>query len=182
MTTDYAHLNTSNVQASEVLLKYYDLPKVVHLEDPAHTVMIDFARHAPLTFAKTSPMYVARRAMEARNIPFIFALDAEQQVAGLLSLKHILSEEPIKMIEENRVIRSEVLIRSVMTPLSEIPVIELHKLDLAKVGHILKTLEREHHECLLVVESVGDKKSLRGIFLQSELNKLPVKSKLGAVE
>ena len=182
MTTDYAHLNTLTIPASDLLLKYYDLPKVVHLEDSAATVMSDFAHHAPLTFDKTSAMFMARRAMEARNIPFIFALDAEQQVAGFLSLKHILSEEPIKMIEEHRVVRSEVLIRHVMTPISEVPAIDRGKLELAKVGHILKTFEHERCEAVLVVESIGDKKSLRGIFLQSEVHKLPVKSKLGAVE
>ena len=174
MTTDYTHLSTFKLEPSEIVLNYVSLPKVVHLDDPATTAMIDFANNPPLTFDKTAPMMMARRAMEARNIPFVFVLDAEQQVAGFLSLKHILSEEPIKMIEENRVMRSEVLIRNVMTPLAVIPVIDLLKLELAKVGHILKTLEYAHSECVLVVDHTGshDKKSLRGIFLLSDLNKL----------
>lgn len=174
MTTDYSHLSTFTLEPSETVLNYLNLPKVIHLDDPASSVMINFANNPPLTFDKTAPMMMSRRAMEAKNIPFIFALDAEQQVAGFLSLKHILSEGPIKMIEENRVMRSQVLIRQVMTPLSALPVIEFAKLALAKVGHILKTLEHAHSECVLVVDHPAqqDEKSLRGIFLLSNLNKL----------
>jgi hypothetical protein len=174
MTTDYTQLSTFRLEPSVIVLNYVSLPKVVHLTDPATTAMMDFANNPPLTFDKTAPMMMARRAMEARSIPFVFVLNAEQQVTGFLSLKHILSEEPIKMIEEDRVMRSEVLISNVMTSLAEIPTIDSTKLELAKVGHILKTLEHAQSECILVVDHTAqhDKKSLRGIFLLSDLNKL----------
>ena len=179
MTTDYTHLNTFTVTPEDTRLMYANLPKIVHLEDPATAAMNDFATNVPLAFLRTELMMKARRAMEAREQHFVLATDTSAQVVGVLSLKHILGETPIKMIEENRVVRSEVLIRNVMTPMTDIPVIDLTKLQLAKVGHILTTLEHLKSEYLLVVESLPnqDKKSLRGIFLASDLNRVLGKNK-----
>ena len=150
-----------------------DLPELVHEDDPAIDSMIDFMRVKPLTINENKRMYDARMEMQANDLHFIFVLDDRDRLRGFLSLEQILSEQPIKMIQENQIHeRKTILVKQVMVPINQALLIEMESLYYAKVGNIIKTLNEHKKNYLLTVERNEKTFSLciRGLFLATKMS------------
>jgi CBS domain-containing protein len=176
MTTDFSTLPIEHITSTECVAKYIDLPQIVHIDDSATDVLLDFKKMKPLTMNKDALMMDAREMMQRENMDFILVQDKNEQLVGVLSLKEILSEHPIKAMETRRVSRDEVLVYSVMTPIEEVHAINVKKLKHAKVGHVIATLKKLQSYFVLVIEQDMEKnngkKTIRGIFIAAQINRL----------
>jgi predicted transcriptional regulator len=166
MTTEYSVLEVGHVNPEQSVASPVYLPKIIHLDDPAVEVMIDYHKTKPITADMEQPMFKTRQALEKESLHIALVYDEKQKIVGMLSLQQILSENTVKLIEANRVLRKEVLTRHVMTPLADVCFLTLAQLRHAKVGHIIATLEKLKKCYVVVMEEDSNTQvlHLRGIF------------------
>ena len=108
-------------------------PEVVHLEDPAMTVMIDF-KYAPTSrINPNASIDFALNAMKNDSIHAMLVTDPNENVIGLISSEDILGEKPIKLLEERRIEREEILVKMIMLPEFDIIAFDIESLRLARV-------------------------------------------------
>lgn len=148
------------------------LPEIVHLNDPATDVMLDFKHTKALTIGPDSPIFDARQEMTLCGVHVLLATDAMDQVVGIISLEDILGAKPVKIIQERHIKRSEVQVKMVMTPRQQLKAIPMTELRGMQVGHVIQTLQDTSERNLLVVEtSDTNTQAIRGIFSLSQISK-----------
>jgi len=165
MPKKYAPLSSLATNNCESFHKPFQSAGIVRIDDPADFVFIDFQRVEPLTVYHHQRMYDARQAMQGNNLHLILVLDDLEHLVGVLSLENVLSEEPIKLQEEQRIQRLSVEVETVMTPIQTAPAIAYESMAYAKVGNIIETLNTLQEHYLLVIETndATQEQSLRGI-------------------
>jgi Mg2+/Co2+ transporter CorB len=174
MTKEYTELTISHLNSEQCHAEYIYLPKIVHLEDPALEALIDFETNHPISFDLATPLHEARQAMEHSRNHIVLVFDHQQKLVGAISLEQLLSRKVIRLIEEFRVERKDMLLRHVMMPLEQIPAVNYDELEHAQIGHVVTTLTKENANYLLVYQKSVDHPKLRikGVFLASELGRL----------
>lgn len=153
-------------------------PKVSHsvtkLEDPAIRAMIDLKRVKPLLISPNKRMYDARIEMQTEDhLHIVLVVDDNDKLVGFLSLQKILCEIPVKLTENERVRRKEILVQDVMRPIEDIIVFEYDQLKSAKVGDVIETLSKaeQHYALVLKHDDVIGGPVVRGVFLASLIGK-----------
>jgi len=175
MSVEFKSLETFRLGTTdECVYEYIKLPEIIHLEDDATVALIDFKTANPLLAKKDRPMMEIRKLMEATGMHLVLVIGAEHDVLGVLSYEEILSDIPLRLMEDARIERKEILLKMVMKSLANVPMIYLEQLKYAKVGHVLHTLQESGSGYILVVEKdkYTAKKMIRGIFLTSHINKI----------
>lgn len=169
----YEALPTITIHPDHTKLEKQHLPELVHLEDSALSVMIDFSKTPPYTIKPEDNMEHAIEEMEVTGTHLLLVVNAEGDFHGVLSSQDVLGEKPIKIIQERRVTRDQILVKTIMVPHTQIIAIDDTLLQHTHVGHIVKTLHEHHKQYALVVTASTDKKTqkVRGIFTMAQLRK-----------
>lgn len=173
MSDEYTSLNVNAPLNDAIIAIDSELPKVVHLDDNAQNVMIDFRKTKALQVQSSTLIANARELMESAGINLVLIVDEQNHLIGTLSLEAIISRKTIKLIESKRTQRDKISVSEIMTKLENVPIVELSRLQAAKVGHVVATLKMLHRHYLLVFESgIKESISIRGAFTVSALSKM----------
>lgn len=169
----YEALPTTAILANDTMLYGQDLPELVHLDDPATSVMVDFTHTAPHTILSADTMDHAIREMEVSGSHLLLVLNESGHFHGILSSKDVWGEKPIKLIQERRVHRDQILVRMIMVPYTEITAVDFLVVEHAKVGHIVKTLtdHRQHYALAVTPNADHTLQIIRGVFIASQISK-----------
>ncbi len=170
----YQSLPTTHLWVDASYIHPHTLPEIVHENDPASSVMMDFHYTNPLTTILDMPIDSALMEMKACQVSVLLVINAEQKIVGLISSEEILGEKPVKLMREGRLKRTDILVRMVMTPQAEILVVDMEDLRLAKVGNIVQTLQETKCHHMLAVKKLdkgGAKQIVQGLFCLSQINK-----------
>lgn len=169
----YENLPTLSLQNKEVCLRSQTLPELVHLEDPALSVMTDFSQTTPTTISPEETMDDALNEMKVKGVHLLLVTNSAKDIVGLISSEDLLGEKPIQIIQENRIQRSQVLVRMIMTPLDEVTAFDISVVEHARVGNIVNTLQALQTHYALVVQNhnATQKQTLRGLFNTSQISK-----------
>ncbi|MDZ7748386.1 MAG: CBS domain-containing protein [Halofilum sp. (in: g-proteobacteria)] len=119
----------------------------VQLGDPALGVFTDFLDTEPRTVAPEVSIDTALERMKAEGVRLLLVVDAAAEIVGAVTARDIQGERPVQLAQERRVAHSDLLVRDIMTPRAELPVLNMISVEEATVGHILATLqalERQH--------------------------------------
>lgn len=167
----YETLDTIAFTASHCI-RPLELPEVVHLDDPALMVMIDFKQIKPPLIAPEAPVDQALNEMKISGVHLLLVADKEDRIIGLISSEDILGEKPITLLQERRINRAEILTRMVMTPAENILAFDFDLLRHARVGNVVNTLKklRQHYALVVKVDANGQQ-LVRGLFSTSQISK-----------
>ena len=168
---NYEPIPVLELSQDNTLLKTHELPELVHLDDPALTVLIDFYQAAPSTIKNTATMNEAIHDMELHEVQLLLVMNAEHHLIGLLTTEDVLGEKPIKYIQQNRLSRNDVTVNMLMTPITKVPAFASDVVEKTRVGNIVKTLHTLNAPSALVIEAEGDKKILLGAFTTGQISK-----------
>ncbi len=148
-------------------------PEVVHLEDPALSVMTDFRQTKPPVTTPDTPIDDALNEMKISGVHLMLVIDDTENVIGLISSEDILGEKPIKLIQERRISRDNILVKMVMIPAEALVAFDIETLKIARVGSIINTLKESRLQHALVVrcESSDHKSLVRGLISMSQISK-----------
>src|SRR3990167_4487356 len=125
-------------------------PEFVYLTDPAIDIMIDFSKVNPLITTPEHSIDQANIDMKFSGTHIMLVIEFNT-VVGVVSSEDILGEKPMRIAQERRIRRDEILVRAVMTPQEELMAIDYKEFRHAKIGHVLATLtEHKQHYALIV--------------------------------
>lgn len=169
----YQALPTTTIHSNGIMLQTHELPELVHLDDSALSVMIDYTKTPPHTITPSDTMDHAIHEMEVSGVHLLLVMNDEGHFQGILSSEDVWGEKPIQLIQERRIHRDQVLVKMIMVPYTQITALTIDIVDSATVGHIVKTLSEHKQHYALVIEPCSDKsiQLIRGIFTLSQISK-----------
>ncbi len=141
------------------------LPERVKLSFSATDVMTDLNKVAVISVRSQTTMNKANAKMIKYGVRMLLVLDDDEQVAGLLTANDVLGEKPMRFLQTMGGTHADILVRDIMTPQSEMEVLDITEVKDAKVGDIVATLKQAHSQHSLVVSKSEDgSQSVCGLF------------------
>lgn len=166
-TIDVLKLDTDNT-----VLRSHAMPELVHLEDPAVMVMVDYGLTPAVTLKENASIHDAETEMQFHGTHFMLVTDENEQIKGVITSEDILGEKLIKVIQQLRISHNEVIIKQLMTAIDTIPAFNINSIEQARVGNVVKTLHQlDSHYALVVETEDGDTKKIRGHFTTAQISK-----------
>ncbi len=146
------------------------LPERVNLHDPALTVMTDLERVSAVLIRPSDTIDEAHRRMIQRGVRLLLVADEARHVAGLITANDLLGEKPLQVITDRGGRRQDLVVRDIMTPQSQLEVLDLKEVSLARVGHIVATLRGSGRQHAVVVDRDGrGQQRVRGLFSLTQI-------------
>jgi CBS-domain-containing membrane protein len=156
----------------QAILPSYKLPEIVHLDDPASSVMHDFNFIPPQTIAATKNIDDALNDMKTKGVPVLLVThENTNQLKGIIASEDILGEKPIKIMQNNRIDRNKIKVDMVMAPIKTIIAFDMQSVEEARVGNIVTTLKAHSQHYALVIKNEGKQQILRGLFNTSQISR-----------
>lgn len=170
MTTTYTRLPSRNLDKAAGLLRpACVLPERVGPDNPALDVMTDFRRLTAFIATPGDTIKQAEERMIRRKVRLLFVMDSEDRVAGLITSTDIHGEKPMQVVQSRGILRHEVLVADIMTPVERLEAVDFDDIAHARVGHVLETLKARGRQHALVIENVKGKQMVRGLLSLSQL-------------
>lgn len=169
----YEALPTTAILPNGTTLQAHQLPELVHKEDPAMFVMSDFTQRPPHIIHPDDTMDHAINEMEIGSVHLLLVINEEGHFQGIVSSEDVWGEKPIKLIQERRIHRDQVLVKMIMVPYTEIMALNISIIKTACVGHIVKTLatHKQHYALAVSPRANESEQIIRGIFTASQISK-----------
>ncbi len=147
---------------------------LVHLDSPATTVMTDFAFVTPVTTTPQTPIDTALKKMKMAGVRLLFVVNDIEEIIGLITATDILGQRPIKVTQQTRLQRSKITVASIMTPQSDIQVLDAARVNMAMVGDIVATLHAigRQHALVAQMDFASRTHNVIGMFSTSHISKL----------
>ena len=186
MSEPFGTLSHVRLKAGTTYLHPPELPKRAYVTSPAVEVMTDFKYVRPRTTESDTPIDEALEAMKRVGIRLLLVEDGDRNILGIISSYDIQGEKPIKLVQENRVSRSQISVSDIMTPYQNIEALHMLSVRNAQVGHIVATLRALGQRHLLVVQSADEngepedeslpsigagKQMVRGLFSSAQIGR-----------
>jgi CBS-domain-containing membrane protein len=168
----YVDLPTFTLPTENRLMQPEKLPELVHLDDPALFVMIDFKRVRPSYIDANERIDNALNEMKVKGVHWLLVIDQDERVIGFIASEDILGERPIKIMQQRHIARKDILVKMVMTGAEELMAIDFTYLKHAKVAHIINTLmHAQKHYALIIEKRDPDHVDVRGLFSSSQISR-----------
>lgn len=150
-----------------------ELPEMVHLDSPALDVMTDFTVVRPVTVGPDVSIDRALEGMKKAGVRLLLVVDASRHVVGVVTANDLQGDKPIRLMGEERLERSQLTVEKLMTPQSELGVLDMRSVVDSQVGHIIATLDQLERQHVLVVDVEADdeRQHVRGLFSSSQIAK-----------
>lgn len=149
-----------------------DMPDHVTADSPAIDVMTDFRRVAAMTMGPCATLEAANQRMISTGVRLLLVTDQYNAVIGVITATDILSEKPMRYLQEVGGRREDILLRDIMTPQEQIEAMDMQQVERATVGDIARTLMRVGRQHALVVERDGHGNSaIRGLFSTKQIGR-----------
>ncbi|HUW39231.1 MAG TPA: CBS domain-containing protein [Rhodocyclaceae bacterium] len=148
----------------------------VDAADPAVSVMVDFARECPLTVGLERHIDDALQDMIKGGVRTLLVLD-EGHVVGLITAYDIQGERPLQFLQSSDCVHEsclhkDITVADIMTPLEQLPVLDLRDVSAARVGDLLETFKATAQTHLVVVEGTsGSSMQVRGLISCARLER-----------
>ncbi len=142
----------------------------VGLDAPALLVMTDLKRVAAAVISPQDSMDHAHAFMMQRGVRMLLAVDAQQQLAGIVTATDILGEKPVEVAHDRRIKHSEITVDDIMTPADRLDAFDMHTVQSARVGQVVASLQQaRRHHALVVQTNAQGVREVRGIFSLSQI-------------
>jgi CBS-domain-containing membrane protein len=171
MLRNYAPLTSSMLlPATGFAQPTQALPERARMEDPALAVMTDFERVSAVLIRPDDTIDEADQRMRQRGVRLLLVVDAQRNVAGLITANDILGEKPLQIITERGGRRQDIVVRDIMTPQDRLEVLDMRDVQHARIGQIVTTLKESARQHALIVDTGGDgRQRVRGMFSLTQI-------------
>lgn len=153
-------------------LRLVDADSISHISGhvPAIEVMTDLRKGYVLTIDKELQIDRASGFMSDLGIRFLIVTDNRQRLSGLLTLADILSEKPMRLIHERRLLHSEILAGDVMVAIDNLYIMELNEVSRTTAGKVFETLKGAGRQYAVVIDRLNDDHlQVSGVFSAAEI-------------
>lgn len=172
MDKNYEKLESITLLANTTFASPPALPELVHINDSALDVMVDFQYQHAATVTKDVSIGDALMEMKASNVHLLLVVDREAKILGIISSQIIQGERPYQMMQERRITHADITVEMMMRPFDEVLCLTLETVKHAKVGNIIQTLKCARRQYSLVLENTDSgKQIIRGYLSASQISK-----------
>ncbi|MBA4503182.1 CBS domain-containing protein [Marinobacterium marinum] len=141
--------------------------EVTSLDSPAEQVMTDFRQVQPLTMSLTESISDATQAMRKVHVRSVIVTDSNAHFRGILTVLDLESRKVLSQATSLGVKREDLSIKDVMISREKLRGVPLAALQQGSIGDLLKTLQHEGSQHMLVVEPGSQE--ICGIISASEI-------------
>ena len=148
------------------------LPEHVSLSSPAIDVMTDLSQVTAESVSANVAIDDAEQIMIASGIRLLFVTNQISEIIGIVTSKDLSGERLMRLINDSRTPRKDLIVRDIMTPQIKIEVLDIGDVATSRVGDIVATLKRMGRQHALVVERDGDgRQMIRGVLSTSQIGR-----------
>lgn len=151
MTEKYEPLATIALAEDNTYTHPEAMPELVHLDDPALDIMINFEKVKPAITHPNDNINDTLVKMKSSG-RLVMLVVKDEKVVGAVSSGDLQGEKPMKLVQVDRIPRKEIMVFNVMTRREKLLTIDYQELRFTKVGHLIKTLREYSRRYALVVD------------------------------
>ena len=167
MKDEYAPRSTILLPPNTTVTHPDELPELVHIDEPAATVFIDFIKEHPATIKPDASIDQALEQMKHAGICVLLVIDEDKCLLGEIIADDIMGDKPVRLAESTGIEHSEITVKMMMIPRDKIRVLEIEHLHDACVGHIIATLHALESRYVLVLENG----SICGVYAAGQMSR-----------
>jgi|GEM_PF-1894673 len=169
MDNEYALLDTHRLKRPIGFLHRLSNHTILHRDDPAMAVLIDFTKVMAQTVSPKEKGQQALLLMQCANLKFLLVVDDQEKLVGLISSKDLQGIKPGMAAQKSSIKLTEVTVDAIMQTHENLQVIDFADLSNARIGHIARIIHEKGVENLLVTEkeSTTVPSLIRGVFSAS---------------
>lgn len=173
MITEYSALTPKPLKPGSTYVRpSQELRQRVKLSDMATDAMTDLSKTSVITVRAATTMNKANAKMIKYGVRSLLVLDEEEQVAGIITANDVLGEKPMRFLQQMGGTHADILVRDIMTPQSELEVLDIEEVKKAKIGSIVATLKKMNRQHALVVSvDAAGKQKVCGIFSATQIGR-----------
>ena len=167
MKDEYAPRITITLLTNTTVTHPDELPELVHIDDPATTVFIDFTKEHPATIKPDASIDQALEQMKHSGICVLLVIDEDKRLLGEIIAEDIMGDKPVRLAESTGMEHSEITVKMMMISRDKVRVLEIEHLHDACIGHIIATLHALESRYVLVLEN----NSIRGVYAAGQISR-----------
>lgn len=169
----YEKLPTVTLPSCKVQLRKHHMPELVHMDDPAYLAMIDFRQTVSPVISPKDTIDAALHEMQVSGAHLLLVEDDQQYIIGVVSSEDLLGEKPIKILQERRIPRANLLVKMLMIPIDQMAAFDIQAIERAKVGNIAVSLKllKKHYAIVVDTHEQTDIIVIRGLLSTSQLSR-----------
>lgn len=146
------------------------LPERVGIYDSALSVMTDFERVSAVLIRPRDSIDEANLRMIQRGVRLLLVVDADRNIAGLITANDVHGEKPMQIIAARGGQRRDIVVSDIMTPQYRLEVLDMREVLHARVGQIVATLMESARQHALVADcDQGGRQRIRGMFSLTQI-------------
>lgn len=173
MITEYSALASKPLKTGASYVRpSQELRQRIKLGDTATDAMTDLSKTSVISVRAATTMNKANAKMIKYGVRSLLVLDEEEQVAGIITANDVLGERPMRFLQQMGGTHADILVSDIMTPQSELEVLDIEEVKKAKIGSIVATLKKMNRQHALVVSvDAAGKQKVCGIFSATQIGR-----------
>jgi CBS domain-containing protein len=140
---------------------------------PALAVMTDLRKVRVITIDPATPVNAALLVMINAKVRLLIAIDGAGVIVGLVSAQDLMGEKPLRVANDDRILRDAVTVQQVMTRSSDVRPLNIRDVEHASVSDIVMHLIESRKQHALVIEPAveGSDYHACGIFSATQIGR-----------
>lgn len=127
---------------------------VIDLTSPATQIVTSFTHTSPMRAAFDTTIEQASKQLNTQRSDFILVTDEHQKLIGIVASADLQSSKIMILAQRLGLPRSEISLRYLMTPLSNLMGVSMKSLSYSCIGDALQTME--HHGAMFLLVTAAN--------------------------
>jgi len=169
MASNYRRLKSVHLSGNTRIPESASSQRQLTLDSPALESMTDLVVVPAASIDPKRTIDEANTRMLVRGVRMLFVLGPMRELLGLITANDVMGEKPMRVVRTNGIPHREVLVEDIMTPASDLEVLEYATVRGACLGEIVETLRHTGRQHALVVAKASDGPYVRGLFSAAQI-------------
>lgn len=151
--SNFKELRTQDISHGTIADTFTNEP-VIDLTSPATQIVTSFTHTSPMRAAFDTTIEQASKQLNTRRSDFILVTDEHQKLIGIVASADLQSSKIMILAQRLGLPRSEISLRYLMTPLSNLMGVSMKSLSYSCIGDALQTME--HHGAMFLLVTAAN--------------------------
>ncbi|WP_076919615.1 CBS domain-containing protein [Pseudoalteromonas sp. SK18] len=151
--SNFKELRTQDISHGIIADTFTNEP-VIDLTSPATQIVTSFTHTSPMRAAFDTTIEQASKQLNTQRSDFILVTDEHQKLIGIVASADLQSSKIMILAQRLGLPRSEISLRYLMTPLSNLMGVSMKSLSYSCIGDALQTME--HHGAMFLLVTAAN--------------------------
>ncbi|QBJ64106.1 CBS domain-containing protein [Pseudoalteromonas sp. DL-6] len=151
--SNFKELRTQDISHGTIADTFTNEP-VIDLTSPATRIVTSFTHTSPMRAAFDTTIEQASKQLNTQRSDFILVTDEHQKLIGIVASADLQSSKIMILAQRLGLPRSEISLRYLMTPLSNLMGVSMKSLSYSCIGDALQTME--HHGAMFLLVTAAN--------------------------